>query len=271
MDRNLGALDDKYHDKANIKSKYYQWGRKDPFNSDIFCWTYDAQTLAPTKTSFANGARTSKQKTDLENEFSTDGHNVPFSVTHPTTYISNNGGEWSSITDIFGGMKLDDNMTTKYWNDPFPFNGADNEETLGKNENKSFFDPCPLGWRLPVQGWVKGFRGDSNGPATGDATLNCQWGVELEFRGRGENGRTYVPLGYYSQKGNRDTPTAFFPASGYIHTGRMADVGSYGEHWSSTPITNGVGDHFAVYRGAVNPSANYFLRSIGCSVRCLRE
>ena len=270
MDRNLGALDDRYHPAADIKAKYYQFGRKDPFNSDIYCWTYDIQTFAPSKTMGANGAREIKAKVDFEKEFKTDGHNVPVSINHPTTFITS-GGEWSSVTDIFGGIKLEDNKTIKYWNDPSPYIREDNEEISFANENKSYFDPCPPGWRLPINGCFRGFIGDGNGSATGDANMNCQFGVDSEFKGRGE-GRTYIPLGYLSQKDNPKAQTAFFPASGccYQTTGGHYYVGSNGYCYSCSPNT-GARAYFFYFRPSDLTPQSELNRTMGLPVRCLRE
>ena len=278
MDRNLGALDDRYHDKANIKSKYYQYGRKDPFNSDIYCWTYDAITLAPTKTSTANGCIEKKSKTLIDSPdaggYDTGGHNVPFSVNHPTTFITGSG-IWSSSTDIFGKNQRPDEFSTMYWNEPKPEFKIENEEISSTGyENKSIFDPCPLGWRLPVNGWAKGFRADANGSATGDPNMNFQWDVDSEFRSRG-TGRTYVPLGYLSQKGNSEAQTAFFPFSGQRSTD--ASWSAIALYWSCSPGT-GTSTycyHLIFYSTLFYPSTlsnyTYAYRTYGESVRCLRE
>ena len=275
MDRNLGALDDRYHAANQNMSKYYQWGRKDPFNCDIYCWFYDSETFAPTKSATANGMRARLSKAVIDSSdsggFGTNGHNVPFSVRYPTTFICN-GSEWSSTTDLFGGTKLENNKTTKYWNDPRPFIKIDNEEVSATNENKSFFDPCPLGWRLPLTNWEIGFRGDKSGAATGDCTINFQWGIDSEFRDRG-TGRTYVPLGYLSQKGNQNAQTVFFPAFGYLSPteGYLTRIGDHGNYMSCSPAT-AVSGHFLYF----NPDAYYIStcylgRAAASPARCLKE
>ena len=274
MDRNLGALDDTYSGSTGRGGKYFQFGRKDPFNAYIHCWSYDPQTFIPIKTASANGLRTIISRTLIDSlepgGSGTEGHNVPFSVNSPTIYIT--GMEWSSTTDIFGGTKLEDNKTTKFWNDPRPFIRIENEEKNAVNENKSFFDPCPLGWRLPVKGWVSGFRGDASGSATGDVNMNFQWGVDSEFRNKG-NGRTYIPLGYLSQKGKQNAQTVFFPASGSMgfFNGSLG-VGGGGASWTSSPcgdISNGNNMDFSASN--FNSNNDSYRRGYGCSIRCLRE
>ena len=274
MDRNLGALDDRYHAAAEIKAKYYQFGRKDPFNSDIYCWAYNADTFAPAKTATASGMVTKTSKTIIDGSeaggYNTGGKNVPFSVNKPATFITGSPF-WSSTNDIFGGAYLDDNKTTKYWNDPRPFIRIENEETSINIENKSFFDPCPLGWRLPVNGWARGFRGDASGSATGDVNMNFQYGVDSEFKDRGK-GRTYVPLGYLYQKDNIDPQTIFFPILGQrsYYSGNF-DL-SYSYYWSATPHASNNNDaYYLMFRSSVlNPSENYY-RAYGNSIRCIKQ
>ena len=275
MDRNLGALDDKYHPAAEIKAKYYQFGRKDPFNCNIYCWTYDSETFAPIKSATADGMATLKSRIaidDSDGEYKTEGHNVPFSAIHPTFFIMENFA-WSSETDLFGGLKLEDDKTIKYWNDPRPFIKLENEEKSAQNENKSFFDPCPQGWRIPVNGWVSGFRGDANGSATGDFTMNFQWDVDSGFQNRGR-GRTYVPLGYLSQKGQQGAQTAFFPACGYknyLAPGLVSSTDIYGLYWTSTPSGTTSGFRLDYYGSDGCVPCGGGTRAYGLPIRCLRE
>ena len=274
MDRNLGALDDRYHAAADIKAKYYQFGRKDPFNSDIYCWTYDSETFAPTKTPTASGYRENKSKSDIDSSnpggYNTEGHNVPFSVMHPNVFITSTTGVWSSTTDLFGGTKLEDNKTTKYWNDPRPAIRTENEEITLVNENKSIFDPCPPGWRLSVMGCIDFFVGDINGSATGNPKNNFQWGVDSEFKNRGR-GRTYIPLGYISQKGNKNAQTAFFPASGFLNSSASINlVGIRGYYLYNSPGTTTDGHLLYLDESSIY-TQTYLSRAYGFSVRCVKE
>ena len=271
MDRNLGALDDRYHPAADIKAKYYLFGTNIPTNGDIYCWSYDASSFTPTKHTKGNVTR--KPLADINDpngDYKTEGHNVPFLVNHPCFSIRNYGG-WSSDTDIFGGTKLEDKKTIKYWNEPRPSTRIENEEVSSNVENKSFFDPCPLGWRLPVNGWVNGFRGDGSGSATGDSSVNCQWGVDSNFKNR-DIGRTYVPLGYLAQKNNPSAQTIFFPASGHYpyHSNSLTYYGTVCSIWSCTPSSNGFGYRFFADSSGIIAN-NSSCRAEAASVRCLRE
>ena len=274
MDRNLGALDDRYHDKANIKSKYYQFGRKDPFNGTMSVWTYDPDTFA--RSTLTDGGVVKIIRSEIDNgpTFQTGGKNVPYAVNHPDTFIYGSSTleyYWTGGTQATGG-KGDIFNPVPYtssiqWQDPKQTERVENEEG-GKTDNKTFFDPCPPGWRLPVNGWVSMFRGDASGSATGDTTVYFQWGVDAT---RG-TGRTYFPLGYLADRDSPNPQTAFFPASGFrdLSSGAVSSVGGYGSYWSSSPysVTDG---HSLGYSPIGIDTVHIYSRCYGFPVRCLRE
>lgn len=156
MDRNLGSLS-----QVEAECKSYQHGRKDPFNNDVPVWTYDkefnpSRVFGPdgkdngmvTPVSYAVISAPSQIVDGVPNGgMNTGGYNVPYSVTHPTTFIANSN-YWTITSDIFSNKDI-------MWNDPCPAVRTENEETSqGGKENKSFFDPCPPGWRVPSYGSI---------------------------------------------------------------------------------------------------------------------
>ena len=223
MDRNLGALDDK-----SSQGRYYQFGRKDPFNPNISYWTYDVESFFP---SHENGGFKKILINDIATQYNTNNKNVPFSVNHPDCFIYDPSfraeyGYWTT-GDIF---QLDGNCNKHPWGDP-KFNLKIENEEVGKYPDKSLFDPCPLGWKMLSTGWAKGFIGDSNGSATANKKVNFQWNVENDSNGRhrGSSGRTYFPLGYLNEKNNPNPQTAFFYFAGQIHcsSGKIFSSGNY--------------------------------------------
>ena len=273
MDRNLGALDDRYHELAAIKSKYYQFGRKDPFNSNISCWTYDPETFA--SSTRTDGGVVKIIKSEIDNgTFRTGGKNVPFAVNHPDNFIcgsSTLGYYWTGGTNATGGNGDIFNPVpykgSIQWHDPRQSERIENEEG-GKTDNKTFFDPCPPGWRLPVNGWVSMFIGDGSGSATGSTRVNCQWGVDAT---RG-TGRTYFPLGYLADRDSPNPQTAFFPASGYQvnSSGAVSFVGGNSYYWSSSQGSYTYGYALNPQSSSVNPSTSGS-RCAGFPVRCVKE
>ena len=272
MDRNLGALDDKYHSASQNMSKYYQFGRKDPFNSSISCWTYDSETFAPS--TLSDGGVVKIIRSEIDNgTYNTGGKNVPFAVNHPNNFIcgsSTLGSYWTGGDQAMGGNGDIFNPVPHkgiHWQDPKQTERVENEEG-GKTDNKTFFDPCPPGWRLPVNGWVSMFIGDGSGSATGSTRVYFQWGVDAT---RG-TGRTYFPLGYLADRDSPNPQTAFFPASGErdYSSGAVSLVGVNGYCWSSSPynVANGNRLYFALPFVYPSHGGN---RSAGFPVRCVKE
>lgn len=123
MDRNLGAIYNKYNEEGGIKSKgfLYQWGRKDLF--------------PPTK-----GWEKTESDEDLYNlagEIITFSkvpvevfNNIPNSVHNSMSFYTS---EESWYTNAKGTYRRND---LSLWN-----------SKVGK---KTIFDPCPDGWRVPV-------------------------------------------------------------------------------------------------------------------------
>ena len=110
MDRNIGALN---VDADMYKIGFeYQWGRKDPFPGGGAYNRGTQNTFVPTKDeAFA-----------LE-RFPT-GTTIAYSVAHPTTVF----GPWN-----YESWLCEEEFTTNLWSDT----------------EKTIYDPCPLGWRIP--------------------------------------------------------------------------------------------------------------------------
>ena len=261
MDRNLGALDDKYRE-ARGGGFCYQFGRKDPFPASYTICRYDYDG---NRTSVAGDAVPKVAGSATGKAWK----NVPYSVNNPRTYITSSNGYWTS-GDVFNPSSYNSSIL---WQDPYTGSRTDVEEG-GKNLTKSIFDPCPPGWRLPVNGTWAHFTGDGAGSSTTSTTVTFQWNVET-FNGRGRGtGRTYYPLTFAASKSNptdASIPTIFFPASGNRESnGSMRNVGSGGDGWSSAPssVTNGY--RLSLNAGSVNPSLSTS-RAYGFAVRCVRE
>jgi uncharacterized protein (TIGR02145 family) len=116
--------------------------------------------------------------------------------------------------------------------------------------NKSVYDPCPAGWRVPA--WI-----DSKSPWSGfDSTTfpwtsPSDWNVGL--------GRTYTAANTY------------YPASGcrVSNDGSFFHVSRHGFCWSAS-INNCYSYSLATSQGDPNPAYN-FNRADGFSVRCVKD
>lgn len=130
MDRNLGA---RYSESANVRDNqgyYYQYGRKDPFH-------WGASIVAYNNTGEPLGSDDRRI-------------NSRYVIHQPLIFIGKNGpaNDWTSDRD-----ELTDNQHW-LWKDPkFNTHGADNCEP-----EKSVYDPCPPGWRVPPFNVYNGFK-----------------------------------------------------------------------------------------------------------------
>lgn len=202
MDRNLGAESATATDGAKTRGLYYQFGRKDPFAGSTEIYDING-------TSKSTGATIATGKVTFAK-----------AVQTPATFYTYGSGnsDWASPN----------NYTSKNWND------------ISESDGKTFFDPCPEGWRLPTKAEYSNF---STTTFTWDAT---------------NSGRTY--------NGN------WFPAAGYRRSddGSMSSVGSGGYCWSASPYSVNYGYNLRFFSGNVNPALNNN-RAVGFSVRCVQE
>lgn len=202
MDRNLGAESATATDGAKTRGLYYQFGRKDPFAGSTEIYDING-------TSKSTGATIATGKVTFAK-----------AVQTPATFYTYGSGnnDWASPN----------NYTSKNWND------------ISESDGKTFFDPCPEGWRLPTKAEYSNF---STTTFTWDAT---------------NSGRTY--------NGN------WFPAAGYrvSDDGSMGIVGSYGYYWSASPYSENGGYNLYFNSGYVSPASSSN-RAYGFSVRCVQE
>ena len=136
MNMNLGAM----HNKPGDIGSYgllYQWGRKDPFPA--------APTL--TGTTETIGApiydENNRQVTISNSSWSsTSDNNLAFAIANPTVCLSNYS-QYSTSRDWLQADMSNDAL----WGNP---RGAERDGGNYPNKGaKSFYDPCPVGWRVP--------------------------------------------------------------------------------------------------------------------------
>ena len=134
----------------------------------------------------------------------------------------------ATFNTIIGDWVSPNNYTDKNWND------------IVESTGKTFFDPCPEGWRLPTKDEFSSFSADS-----------------------------FV---WDSTNSGRKFNTNWFPASGCrsLGDGSMRYVGSNGYYWSASPYSESNGYYLYFSSSNVYPS-NYNIRANGFSVRCVQE
>ena len=219
MDRNLGATSATPGDVGAL-GLLYQWGRKDPFLGSS---SISSKILANSTITWPSAV-------------SSDSSNgtIAYATANPTTFITYNDS-----------------------NDDWYYTGSestDNTRWTTSESNKSIYDPCPAGWRVPDGGengvWSKAFGAD------------WYFGHTYNSSNKGMN---------FSGKFG-SASTIWYPTSGYrfINEGSLGNVGYLGSYWSASPNGGYAYGLSFNYNDSVNPSYEYF-RARGLSVRCLQE
>ncbi len=222
MDRDLGALNNTYDIEGKARGLFYQFGRKDPFPGNNSSWTdasftwYNSSgglislssntTSAPVPMSPIVNVRPLKA--------------IPASINNPMTFYLRSGAtNWPLSTE-----------NEFLWST--------------KGGNKTAFDPCPEGWRIPEQ--------DSYS-STGSPWYYASFDVLALYA----NGRYNTTLGYY-------------PYSGYIGTSTSAITNpvTAAYYWTSWAGTSYQGTGLSISTGSTDvlPLID---KAYGASVRCV--
>ncbi|MDR2131198.1 MAG: DUF4906 domain-containing protein, partial [Odoribacteraceae bacterium] len=231
MDRNLGAASATRADGiAKTCGLYYQFGRKEPFPA------------AGVKLYNASGAMvTAFTATPGDCIVRVQGRTATkTAIQHPYNfyYPESGNGDWVQSNPY----------PATSWNNP----------TWQTSTTKSLFDPCPPGWRLPVNGtWATSFLSGTNTPNAAN------------YPGDYKNGQDQAGWEFYMSGSSGET--AFYPASGFRHvtTGTMYFERNYGYNWSSTPNSS---TSYSLHFTAANVYPQYAAhRGLGLPARCIQE
>ncbi len=214
MDRNLGATSCGGKTHGEYVASYgllYQWGRKDPFMS-------------------SSGYKNDLMAVSTSNWTAVHSHTetgtIEYSISHPTTFIGSN-----------------------VYNNDWLYSGSSMRDETRWGDRKTIYDPCPLGWKVPLGGsegiWQRLGLGDPV-PVSGsyayviDMSEYCQSEIFYPLCGVME---------YYS-----DCMLRFVSTDGFYW-----DTDGY--MWFYEPIGSN-------YSGCYYYSDNW---GRGCSVRCQKD
>ncbi len=222
MDRNLGATSAEPGDVGAL-GLLYQWGRKDPFLGGSFISyssDFTQQRAAFTITWPSNVFSNSSTGT------------IEYATGHPTIFILRNGnnGDW-----YYTGNETTDNTR---W-----------------QSEKTVYDPCPAGYRVPDGVWSKAF-GTSGSYQSFDST------------NKGFNfGKSDTNISL------TDESTCWYPAAGYLYfyDGSLNNVGSIGNYWSCSSNSNSSNVYNLYLQDVTFSNSFQNSKGNGLSVRCLKE
>lgn len=246
MDRNLGAVSTKPGDPQSY-GMIYQWGRKDPFTAPA------SFTVMNEDYSYVNDGE--KPVYDI------DGKKLPAfrtlaeyhgtiekSIQNPTVFYAmtyKHTGE----TDEYGEEIVLNDYRTKDW-----VNVSDDDYWGGVSQKKTIWDPCPVGYKVPV------CDPDGNTPYAWLKYASMTWDNGAHQDGQffpATGTRVYASGGLDHQEAN--------PYSGmWIGTAgkASADIENHPELY---------GQYMFIINGKRTFKVNKDARSQGMSLRCVRE
>ncbi len=204
---------------------FYQWGRKDPLypsngmDNTTKIW-YDKEGMPST----AN---------PMEGTFSTGNDCIKNCILNPNLMHNKNFG---------------DNTYYNLWS-------ADNKTTSANDNpvNKTIYDPCPVGFKLPASNAFTGFT--TTGESVSSSTqVNGTWSSSEK--------------GWYFYTNSEKTQSIFFPALGYrsYSTMRPGSIGTQGCFWSAHPVAKG--NNYYLRTSSVDVQPTYMVdRGFGYALR----
>ena len=216
MDRNLGATSATPGDVGAL-GLLYQWGRKDPF-------------LGSSSITESVDAKSTIIWPQAELKSSSIG-TIEYVTAHPTVFVK----------------------ATSY---PENWHYSGHVKTLwtSSQNNKSIYDPCPAGWRVPDGGnngvWAKALGSSSD-------TRHSYNSIDIGMNFSGKFG---------------DATTIWYPLAGTrgYKDGVLTSTGFYSNYWSSSSTASSPYYLYIYYWGNVWPAGTY--AQANClSVRCIHE
>lgn len=267
MNLNLGALCDRTADPGSY-GLLYQWGRKDPFPAAATL-TGTAQTVGAPLWD-ADGKNVEIGHTSWSD---TQSNTLEYAVAHPTVCISNYA-QYASSRDWLRADLSNDAL----WGNPAGGEKDAHNDFVNKGA-KSFYDPCPVGWRVPPADVFRSFT------TSGGYT----WTIE-DFDVRDTSGDGVLSIDDYDHGWTFNLGPAtwsYFPAAARYDGSYAMLMGSvsglWGSYWGNAPYPGDMfrGGAYAVLSFQIKDQTGKEMitttpagggaRADAYSVRCIRE
>lgn len=288
----------------------YQWGRKDPFPPIINSGVYekpkegtDGYTDAFTGPHYANDGSTIVGKTNdtetnklfhsYSNTYTETKTAIKYAIEHPTVFIFNISsstgkatGNWLQKNESKLWGAEDTNGKKSYSFDLYTYEkGSDSSPaptrvTLYDNygDNKSIFDPCPSGWRVPpMEMWLSFTRTGLNPRYNEEINCNGESGVKNAVLKPSSTG--LCPGLYLYMQDFKNGPTLFFPTQGRrTEDGTSYRCGGCGNYNCATENPRVTSRYYAFhihnsyhYFRVIETSTSFCNKALGSAVRCVRD
>lgn len=267
MNLNLGAMCDRTADPGSY-GMLYQWGRKDPFPAAATLTGTTETVGAPLYDAAGN-----KVEIGHSSWSDTQSNTLDYAIAHPTVCLSNYA-QYAASRDWLRAGLSDDAL----WGNPAGGEKDDRNDFVNKGA-KSFYDPCPAGWRVPPADVFRSFT----------TSGGYSWTIG-EFDVRDTNGDGELSLEDYDHGWTFNLGPAtwsYFPAAARYDGSYAMLMGSvsglWGSYWGNAPYPGDMfrGGAYAVLSFQVKDQAGNEMvtatpagggaRADAYSVRCIRE
>jgi hypothetical protein len=240
MDRNLGAKAKAREGNAGeLFGMLYQWGRKDPFPAGCRESPYSS-TLVEQTIYTPEGIKNSTSNKDAVWYNIKDNGSIKLSIANPSAFYcsetTKNNGDW-----IVNNLGVNQNYRWK-----------------ASGKEKTIYDPCPYGWRVPDYQYWTGY------PYISENHIHQYW-VSLQ-----EYGNNEMKIGGIWNNSNTDV---YMPAVGirYQKDAKLIDQNDYGRYWCGQIGDDGIKPYLFDFTAKRMETHNRLERSHACSVRPIRD
>lgn len=223
LDRNIGATTTAINEAASY-GLMYQWGRKDPFpGSKLYSWagTNDEPSAFSADYTIATVVNTEKFAESVWNfiGFGSSGQSVGLTiaeaVAQPMTLAQNSTAADPDPSCADGNKNF--NNVARPW---VAGMCAVEYSKLWLESEKTIYDPCPAGYRVPTLSQMKADFYDLSSQFTLSSSDDA--------KNNGASGPTWVPAAGYRT---------------YSGAAKLFKVGTMGHYWSATPYFSRSSDH----------------------------
>ncbi len=250
MDRNLGAVSMEKGTFDKNAGLIYQWGRKDPFPSAV------DYTIQNEDYSYQQDGEPTLYDIDgnelpkISSKAASNG-SIALGIANPDVFykvVSVNTGK----QDEYGSDIYENVPRSSDWSDT-----SDDDAWGGVSQTKSIYDPCPVGYKVPV------CDADGNTPYAWMVYKEMVW--DTEFKGATMNNQWFPTIGTRVYASGGLDYTEAYPYSGmWIGTAgkASADLDTYPTLY---------GQYMFIINGKRTFKVNKDCRSQGMNVRCVAE
>ncbi len=240
---------------------FYQWGRKDPImGAPVGTQSSTAvDNLACAPYWVNDGTETWSKRTTIPRVLGAGAVRISWTVQNPLTFVYTSNANDNENSLWFPSFTSNLSTGSALWGYAVQGTGA------GEDFSKTFYDPCPPGYRTAFHTvWKNGANGQGGYGGDDSGTETYAWTNEGNF----------TNYGFVTTKATYGFDRTFYPYAGRrLNTGALQNVSTIGYMTSGMPMGNFNTRTYRYGSRTTNNSQQVTNegRSYGRSVRCMKE